>query len=56
MWNGRWSKELSLLYDLYIDMFGVEPDCDTDMDFDKISYNEWCMMIKRHLASRKRLQ
>lgn len=56
MWNGRWSRELDSLYDIYISMFGIEPDCETDIDFDDLSYNNYVALIKKHLMLRKKIQ
>lgn len=49
MWNGRWSKELDRLCQLYIDRFGEEPDCQ-NVEFDKVSYQEFRNAIIKSLA------
>jgi hypothetical protein len=47
MWNGRWSKELDSLYEMYCSMFASEPDCEIDMNFDSLSYNEYSALLKK---------
>lgn len=56
MWNGRWSAELDALYDKYYILFGIEPDCDTDFDFDDISYNEFVRKLRRSILTRKPIE
>lgn len=55
MWNGKWNKELRLLYDAYLDMFNSEPDCDledtTQINFDSISYNDFKNKIIRSITT-----
>lgn len=59
MWNGKWSSELSSLYDIYYDLFETEPDCDFEnncgTDFDSVSYNEFKQKIIRSITMRKRI-
>ncbi len=55
MWNGRWGKELDILYDIYYNIFGIEPDCDTDADFDAISYNQFKDLIKKSIVTGTRI-
>ena len=50
MWNGRWSKELDRLCGLYTERFGVEPDSQENIDFDKISYHDFKNAIVKSLA------
>ncbi len=54
MWNGKWNKELNLLYETYFDLFESEPDCDLEetaqIDFDSISYNDFKNKIVRSIA------
>lgn len=56
MWNGRWSRELDALYDKYYILFGMEPDCGTDFDFDDISYNEYVRKIRRSILLMKPIE
>lgn len=56
MWNGRWSKELNALYEVYIDFFGTEPDLDTEVDFDTISYIQFRDAIIKSLISKKQIR
>lgn len=51
MWLGRWSKELSLLYDYYYEQQGIEPDCDEKIDYDDICYNDFVKAIKASVIS-----
>lgn len=55
MWNGKWNKELKLLYEAYFDLFGSEPDCDleetTQVDFDSVSYNDFKNKIIRSIST-----
>ncbi len=55
MWMGKWTKELDRLYDRYISIFGIEPDCDTDVDLDDISYNSYISAIIKSLVTRKNI-
>lgn len=52
MWMGKWTKELDRLYERYISIFGIEPDCDTDADLDDISYNVFISAIVKSLVTR----
>lgn len=56
MWNGRWSRELDSLYDIYYSFFGIEPDCETGISFDDLSYNEFVKLIKKSIMQKKPLQ
>lgn len=60
MWTGKWSRELSLLYDNYYDLFGIEPDCDleytSEVDYDSISYNDFKGKILRSVTTRQRIR
>lgn len=49
MWNGRWSKELDILYKSYEAMYGEEPDSNLDFNFDGVSYNDFVGMLKKSL-------
>lgn len=57
MWNGKWNKELDTLYELYYNIFEIEPDCDMDIDidFDTVSYNTFRDAIKRSIISKSRI-
>ena len=55
MWMGRWNKELDKLYERYIDIFGIEPDCDTEADLDDVSYNDFKSAIIKSLITRKNI-
>lgn len=56
MWNGRWSRELSVLYDKYYEIFAQEPDCGCDIDFDDISYNEYVQELKKSILLKRELR
>lgn len=60
MWNGRWSRELDSLYEMYYDLFETEPDCDLeeteDIDYDRISYREFRDRIMRSITRRQRIK
>lgn len=60
MWNGKWSKELSLLYDNYYELFGCEPDCDLEensgISFDSVSYNDFKGRIMRSIITRQKIR
>lgn len=51
MWMGRWSKELSVMYDCYYELFGVEPDCYGQIDYDGISYNDFKRCLKKSILT-----
>ena len=57
MWTGKWSRELSVLYDDYYDLFEIEPDCDLEaasgIDFDTISYNDFKARVIRSIITRQ---
>ena len=55
MWMGKWTKELDRLYDRYIDVFGIEPDCYIKADLDDVSYNAFKAAIIKSLVSRKEI-
>lgn len=55
MWLGKWTKELDRLYERYIGIFGIEPDCDTDVDLDYISYNIFVSAIVKSLITREKI-
>lgn len=52
---GKWTKELDRLYERYISIFDIEPDCDTDADLDDISYNVFVSAIVKSLVTRKKI-
>lgn len=52
MWNGRWGRELDALSGMYCEVFGEEPDCDPDMDFDNVSYNAFRDGIRKSIVLR----
>lgn len=56
MWNGRWSRELDVLYEKYYALFGTEPDCETDFDFDSISYREYVQKLRRSILLMKPIE
>lgn len=56
MWNGRWSKELSVLYDKYYEIFSEEPDCDCDINFDNISYNGYVQELRKSILLKRQLK
>lgn len=60
MWNGRWSRELDSLYEMYYDLFNIEPDCDlevlTGIDFDAVSYQDFKKKIIRSVTTRQRIK
>lgn len=56
MWNGRWSKELDVLYDQYYILFGIEPDCGMDFNFDDISYSEYVRRLRRSILLKKQIE
>lgn len=55
MWMGKWTKELDTLYERYIDIFDVEPDCDTEADLDDVSYNAFKAAIMKSLITRNHI-
>lgn len=50
MWLGRWSKELSMLYEGYLEVFDREPDCYEEIDYDGISYNDFVKCLKKSVV------
>lgn len=60
MWNGRWSRELDSLYEMYISLFGTEPDCDLEdmagIDFDAVSYQDFKKKIVRSITTGQRIR
>lgn len=60
MWNGRWSRELDSLYQLYEELFGQEPDCELEetagVDFDTLSYQEFKKKLLRSVTLRQRIK
>lgn len=55
MWTGKWTRELDRLYERYIYIFNVEPDCDTDANLDDVSYNAFLSAIVRSIITRKKI-
>lgn len=55
MWMGKWTTELDKLYERYIDIFGIEPDCDTDADLDDVSYNAFRSAVMKSLITQSHL-
>lgn len=55
MWLGKWTKELSALYDLYWELFDIEPDCYDTVDYDNISYNQFVRLVKQCILTEKPL-
>lgn len=51
MWMGKWNREISKLYDDYYDMFGIEPDCYDEIDYDDLSYKCFVKLIKKSVLS-----
>lgn len=55
MWAGKWTKELDKLYERYIDIFDIEPDCDTDADLDDVSYNTFKSTVMKSIITQSHL-
>ncbi len=55
MWTGKWTKELDRMYERYLFIFNVEPDCDTDADLDDVSYNAFVSAIARSIVTHKKI-
>ncbi len=55
MWNGRWSRELDALCGMYYDIFGSEPDCDTTVDFDTVSYQQFMDAVRKSVITRAQI-
>lgn len=54
MWMGEWNTELSRLYDIYYQKFGIEPDC-YEVDLTKYNCNEFAKLIKKCIISNKNI-
>ena len=55
MWMGKWTKELDKLFERYIDIFDIEPDCDTEANLDDVSYKAFKSAIIKSLITRKNI-
>lgn len=55
MYYGKMTEELDELYDAYYALFGVEPDCHEELEYDdsEEDYKDYVEDIKRALKEKK---
>lgn len=51
MWTGKWTEELSKLYDEYFSKFGCEPDWYDEVRYQIIPYDDYVEYIKKAIES-----